>query len=134
MTHEHEGAPRRYPYDDFVELNCDEALATLEVSKKDGKPHIPTFARRMLERLRDVGLVHARDTEPPANVRKVDLEGQELWIRFDTYRDLKGYMALDIVDAPRSDAAILAAMVAWLSLPVDFESLLEAQRFLVSPA
>ena len=43
-------------------------------------------------------------------------------------------MAVEVVDAPRSDAAILAAMIAWLAQPIDVESLLEAQRFRVSPA
>jgi hypothetical protein len=37
-----------------------------------------------------------------------------------------------VVDAPRSDTAILAAMVAWLARPVDFEQLLEATRFVLS--
>jgi hypothetical protein len=135
MSHGREDAPRRYPYNPLVDLNYDEALDELKASEKDGRPHIPTFARRMLERLRDVGLLHTMDTEPPVNVRKVTLDkGQELWIRFDTYRDIEGYMAVALVDAPRSDAAILAAMVAWLAQPIDFESLLEARRVLVSSA
>jgi hypothetical protein len=116
-----------YPYHLFEDLNeYDEVMYVMKTSKKDGELHIPTFARRMLEQLRDVGLLHTRDAEFPANIRKVTVDkGQELWIGFDTYRSDEGYMAVDVVDAPRSDAAILAAMIAWMPRPVDFEQLLE---------
>jgi len=105
-----------------------EALYTLYYeSKKDGEPHIPTFAQHMLEALTEVGLLHTRDAEPPANIRRVRTGGdQELWIRFDTYRAIEGYMAIDVVDTPRSDAAMLAAMVAWLvAEPIDLRLVAE---------
>jgi hypothetical protein len=82
----------RYPYDSREEWekagDYDEALDELNASRKDGDPHIPTFVQRMLERLKEVGLLHRTDTEPPSNVRRVPLdEKQDLWIRFDTRRD-----------------------------------------------
>src|SRR5215212_10787529 len=103
-------------------------------SRKDGLPHIPTFAQGMLTVLKERGLLHRTDTEPPRNVRRVKLDkGQELWIRFDTHRDRReGYMDVEVLDAPRSDGAILAAMVAWTGRPVDFEQLVEAHNFLAS--
>ena len=124
-------ATNRYPYEPLEDSgDYDEALDELNASKKDGLPHIPTFAQRMLERLKEVGLLHRTDTEPPANARRVKLDkGQELWVRFDTRRDEEGYMAVEVVDTPRSDAAILAAMVAWLAPPIDFERLVEATRY-----
>ncbi len=132
MVHGQEDAPRRYPGPPFY----DEALAWLHDSEQDGEIHIPTFARRTLKRLQDVGLLHTPDDEPPVNIRKVKLvkEGkeQELWIRFDTRRTHAGYMAIDVVDAPRSDAAILAAMTAWVAQRIDFNELLEAMGFLHS--
>jgi hypothetical protein len=130
-------AAKRYPYDpDEDRDDYDEALDYLRASRKNSKPHIPTFARRMLERLTEVGLLHMTDTEPPVNVRKGKLDKeQDLWIRFDTHRvEDKGYMAVEAVDAPRSDKAILAAMIAWLAQPIDFERLLEASQFILSGA
>ena len=122
---------------EFLEdlVDYGEALEELEASSKDGTPHIPTFVQRMLERLKEVGLLHRIDIESPRNMRKVKLDkGQDVWIRFDRYRDRReGYMAVEVVDAPRSDRAILAAMVAWLGQPVDFEQLLEVVRFFASP-
>src|SRR5919112_1240888 len=136
MVKEEGDAPRRYPYDPLKDL-YDEAHYLLKVSKQskgDELPHIPTFARRMLEHLRDIGLLHVRDSDL-VNVRKVKLdERQEVWVRYDTYRDDEGYTAVDVVDAPRSDGAILAAMVAWLAQPIDFDRLLDAQRFVRSEA
>jgi transposase len=132
-------ATNRYPYyrsEDSEEWwDYDEALQVLNRSRKDGYPHIPTFAQRMLERLKEVGLLHRTDTKAPSNVRKVRAhKKQDLWIRFDTRREYdEGYMAVEVVEAPRSDTAILAAMVAWLARPIDFEQVLEAQRFLHSP-
>jgi hypothetical protein len=130
MAEAQEGAPHSYPYDPLEGLH-DEALELLEASTKDGELHIPTFARRVLEELGAVGLLHVTDADPPPNVRKVKVgEAQEVWVRFDTRRDREGYVAVDVVDAPRSDAAILAAMIAYLAEPLDFERLLEAARFL----
>jgi hypothetical protein len=134
MAHGHEETPKRYPGPSFY----DEALAALQHSRQDGEIHIPTFARRMLEQLRDVGLLRTPD-ELPTNIRKVkwEVEGkeQDLWIRFDTYRTAAGYLALEVVDAPRSDAAILAAMtVMAVAQPIDLKQLGEAMRFVTSPA
>ena len=139
MDFEQGDATNRYPYhrsEDSEEWwDYDEALQVLNFSRKDGYPHIPTFAQRMLERLKEVGLLHRTDTKAPSNVRKVRAhKKQDLWIRFDTRREYdEGYMAVEVVEAPRSDTAILAAMVAWLARPIDFEQVLEAQRFLHSP-
>lgn len=134
MVHGQEDAPKRYPGPRFY----DEALADLHDSKRDGEVHIPTFARRTLTRLRNLGLLHTSDDEAPVNVRRVKRvkEGkeQELWIRFDTQRSEAGYMAVEVVDAPRSDTVILAAMTALIVQPVDFEQLLAALRFLHSQA
>ena len=109
----------------------DEAFAYLtdsRVGREDGEIHIPTFARTMLERLREVGLVHTNE-EPHPNVRKVSLvkgdKQQDLWIRFDTRRTFAGYMDVEVMEAPRSEAAILAAMIAWEAQTVDFERVLE---------
>ncbi len=136
MANSQEDAARIYPYDSLAESDdYDEALDELRASRKDGRPHIPTFTQRMLERLRDVGLLHLTDAEPPVNVRKAKLDKeQEVWIRFDTRRDDEGYIAVEVVDAPRSDTAILAAMTAWLTWPIDFKQLLEAQQFIFSGA
>jgi hypothetical protein len=132
MTNRQDDAGRRYPYDRLAESgDYDEALDELWASRKDGKPHIPTFARGMLEQLREVGLLHRTDTESPVNVRRAKLgKGQEAWIRFDTRRDYhQGYMAVEAINAPRSDRAILAAMVAWLTPRIDLERFREAQYF-----
>ncbi len=138
MNHGRDEAPQKYPYDSLGERDdFDEALDTLRASRKDGKPHIPTFAQRMLRRLREVGLLHRTDTESPVNVRKAKMAGeQEVWVRYDTRRDEdQGYMAIEVVDAPRSDVAIFAAMVAWLAPhPIDVKQLLEAQEFDLSGA
>jgi hypothetical protein len=128
---------RRYPYDNLAESgDYDEALEELNASKKDGEPHIPTFARNTLERLRDLGLLHRIDADAPVNVRKAKVgKEQVVWIRFDTHRDEhRGYTAVEVVDAPRSDTAILAAMMAWLAQPIDFDRLLESLRFFTSGA
>ncbi len=135
MADRQEDAAKKYPYDpDQDHHGYDEALDYLRTSKKDGEPHIPTFARSMLELLRDVGFLHRIDAEPPVNVRKAKLDKeQEVWIRFDTHRvEDKGYMAVEVVDVPRSDKAIFAAVVAGLAQPIDFERLLEASRFILS--
>ncbi len=137
MANRQEDAATRYPYDPNEDrYGYDEALDYLRTSKKDGEPHIPTFARHMLERLREVGLLHTTDADSPVNVRKVKLDReQDLWIRFATHRvEDKGYMAVEVVNVPRSDKAILAAMVGWLAQPIDFERLLEAMRFILSGA
>ena len=66
MVQEGGDAPRRYPYDPLGDLH-DETRYLLHVSKKskDGDlPHIPTFARRMLEYLRDVGLLDGNVIDP----------------------------------------------------------------------
>jgi hypothetical protein len=138
MEFEQGDATKRYPYnslEDWEESgHYDEALDELNASRKDGDPHIPTFVQGMLERLKEVGLLHRTDIDLPSNVCKVPLDNkQDLWIRFDTRRNYdEGHMAVEVVDAPRSDTAILAAMVAWLARPVDFEQLLEATRFVLS--
>ena len=137
MAYRKEDATERYPYNPLVDkYDYDEALDCLRYSRKDGKRDIPTFAQHMLERLQKVGLLHKTDTEPPDNVRKAKLDGkQDLWIRFDTRRvEDKGYMAVEVVDIPRSDKAILAAMVAYLAQPIDLQRLLEAARFKYSGA
>jgi hypothetical protein len=118
----------RYPF--FTTAHAaSEAFGYLEASEKDGELDIPTFALRTLERLREVGLLHRTDTEPPSNLRKARVKGQELWIRISTWRTPQGYKAVEVVDSPRSDRAILAAMVGWVSDPVDFEQLLRAIAF-----
>jgi len=57
---------------------------------------------------------------------------QDLWVRFDTRRTFAGYMDIEVMEALPSDAAILAAMTAWVTHPVDFERLLKAFSFLSS--
>lgn len=105
-------------------------MAALHDSVVDGEVHIPTFARRALERLAKEGLLHAPDNEPFANVRRVTCsqggKEQDIWIMFDTRRADAGYLAVEVVDTPRSDSAILAAMTAVLAEPVDFGQVLEA--------
>ena len=60
--------------------------------RKDGLPHIPTFAQGMLTVLKERGLLLRTDTEPLRNVRKVKLDiGQDLWIRFDTQIPISEY-------------------------------------------
>jgi hypothetical protein len=90
----------------------------------------------MLTRLSKVGLLHRPDAEPLANVRRVKLDkGQELWIRFDAHRDdLQGYTAVEVVDTPRSDTAILAAMTAWLAQPIDLKRIPKATQYVLSGA
>ena len=136
MDHGRDDNAQRYAYDSLVEGDVffDEALDVLRASRKDGKPHVPTFAQNMLERLSESGLLHRTDTEPPVNVRKARMDKrQRVWLRYDTRRDKRqGYMAVDVVDAPRSDRAILAAMVAWLGRRVDFEQLLDGVRLVLS--
>jgi hypothetical protein len=136
MSQGQEPTPRRYPYNPWEGAPLyDEALETLYDSKRDGEPHIPTFAQRMLKELATLGLLHTKEDGAPSNVQKVRLSGeQELWIRFDTRRVDEGYMAIDVVDAPRSDAAILAAMVAWLvAEPIDLKKVLAASSIENSP-
>jgi hypothetical protein len=99
----------------------------------DGEPHIPTFARSMLEELSDIGLLHRMDNDPPSNARRVKMEkDQDVWVRFDTNRDpTEGYKVVKVVDAPRSDAAILAAMIAWLAPePPVFDEIVKAIEFI----
>jgi hypothetical protein len=100
MTRRQEDASRMYPYDNLVEIN--EALAELVGSKRESEPHIPTFARRMLERLREVGLLHTKDNEALENIRLVKLDkDQVLWLRFDTFKDPDGN-DLQLYEPPRS--------------------------------
>ena len=120
MTYEHEDAVGYYPYDPWEGI-YDEAIDLLLASQRQGRPHLPTFARLMLKRLQEVGLLHAPDEEP-VNVRKVKLDKeQELWIRLDAHRNQKGYRSVEVMDTPRSDMAILGAMIAWLAEPIDFK-------------
>src|SRR5918995_917373 len=129
-----EDMPRRYPYVVLEEFR-DEAFNLLPLSMKEDEVHIPTLAKKVLEELLSTGLLHRRDTEPPENIRKAKVGNkQDIWIQFDTYRDGKGYMAVDVVDAPRSDAAILAVMTAFLLEPVDPEELAKAIEFRSSEA
>jgi hypothetical protein len=118
----------RYPYFTTAHASS-EAFGYLEASEKDGEPDISTFALRTLERLREVGLLHRTDAEPPSNLHKARVEGQDLWIRFNTRRTPQGYKAVEVVDMPKSDRAILAAMVSWVSDPVDFEQLRPALAY-----
>jgi hypothetical protein len=137
MAHEREDTPKRYSIPDFYD---DEALAALhDSSQNDGPIHIPTLARRTLERLLDVGLLPTSEDDLPPNVRRVRWVGegtkQELWIRADTYRDPAGYPAVEVLDTSRSNAAIVAAMTAFVvAEPIDFEQLSEAMAFIISPA
>ncbi len=134
MADEHEERTRWYRYEHPDDVD-DPLVELLDLSMKDGKGHVPTLARRVLDELLLLGLSHVRDTEPPENVRRVKVgERQEVWLRFDTYRDDEGYMALDVVDAPRSDAAILAAMMAFLMKPVERERINRAMAFRSSEA
>jgi hypothetical protein len=135
MTHKQEDIGQSYPYDGLAESDhYNEVLDELWASGEDGKPHVPSFAKGVLERLRGVGLLHRIDTEPPVNVRKAKMgNGQEVWLRFDTRRDeYQGYMAVEILDAPRSDGAILAAMIAWFTPRIDVERFREARQFVLS--
>jgi hypothetical protein len=137
MTPSQDETGQRYPYDRLAESgDYDEALDELGSSRKDGEPHIPTFVKGILERLREVGLLHRTDTETPVNVRKAEVgKGQEARIRFDTRRDEpQGYMAVEVIDAPRSDRAILAAMVAWLSQRTNLKQFRDTQRCYLSGA
>ncbi len=134
MANEHEGKARRYPYEPLGEF-YDQATELLGLSMKDGEVHIPTLAQRVLDELILIGPTHVKDAAPPENIRRVKVgEKQEVWIRFDTYRGDEGYMAVEAVDAPESDAAILAAMTAFLIEPIDHERLTEALQFWFSEA
>jgi hypothetical protein len=136
MSQRKEPTTRRYPYDHWGNTpGYDEALETFKDSNKRGEPHIPTFAQLILKKLAAVGPLHTKEDGAPSNIRKVNLGGkQELWVRFDTRRDDEGYMAIDVVAPPRSDAAILAAMVAWLvAEPIDLKKVLWASSIKYSP-
>ncbi len=63
MGERQEDAANAYPYDHLAEGDdaYDEALDELHHSRKDGNPHIPTFAQNMLGQLREVGLLHRPD-------------------------------------------------------------------------
>ena len=50
--------PKRYPLDAWHYDHYEEARRILYGSKKDGKPHVPNFARRVLDELREEGLLH----------------------------------------------------------------------------
>ena len=134
MADEHEERTRWYRYEHPDDL--DDPLAEFPpLSMRDGEVHVPTLARKVLEELLLLGLSHVKDTEPPENIKRVTVgERQEVWLRFDTYRDDEGYMALDVVDAPRSDAAIMAAMMAFLMKPVERERINRAVAFRFSEA
>jgi hypothetical protein len=56
-------ADKRYSYDPVKEDDYyDEAFDEFDASNKDGVPHIPTFAQHVLERVKEVGLLHRTDT------------------------------------------------------------------------
>ncbi len=52
---------KRYPVDAWHYDHYEEARRILYGSKKDGKPHVPNFARRVLDELREEGLLHKPD-------------------------------------------------------------------------
>lgn len=107
MAEGDESVPREYRYNPLDEPLYEDALVLLVLSQEGGEVHIPTFASKVLEELWQTGLLHRRDTEPQQNMHRVRVKNrQEVLIRFDTYRDAEGYMAVDVVDAPRLDAAI----------------------------
>jgi hypothetical protein len=120
------GAKKRYlgdrsPFNKWVDLLLD--------SKQGNRPHIPTFAQKLLNRLSSEKVFHKSEaTLLYENLRSIELDnGQVVSIRFDTYRAHdRGYMAVEVLDAPRSDAAILAAMTAAATDPIDTERLREA--------
>jgi hypothetical protein len=81
------------------------------------------------------GVSYVKVTEPAQHIRRVKVdERQEVWLGADTYRDYEGYMAIDVVDPPKSDMAILAAMTAFLINPVNRERVERALEFRLSDA
>jgi hypothetical protein len=126
---------QRYPYEEDPDGLDDHVQQLLDISMRDGLVHVPTLAQRVVEEFLVMGPLHVKDAQPPENIRKVKVgERQEVWLRFDTYRDDEGYMALDVVEAPKSDAALLAAMTAFMVEPVERERLEQALAFRYSEA
>jgi len=124
-----------YPYEEDPDGLDDHVQQLLDMSMRDGVVHVPTLAQWVVEEFLVLGPLHVKDAHPPENIRRVKVgERQELWLRFDTYRDDAGYMALDVVEAPRSDAALLAAMTAFLVKPVERERVGRAWAFRYSEA
>ncbi len=81
-------------------------LKLLRDSGEGARPYIPAFARELLKHLRDQGMPEeARKRSGYSNVRSVKLKdsAQVLLVRFDTYRDPMGYMALDVLETPKSE-------------------------------
>src|SRR5215218_1113260 len=125
---------RRYPY--RPSWKYDEPLDLLYKSKKDDRPHVPTFARNLLEWLGAVGLLRetAGTSSSHGDLRLAKMDrGQLLWVLSDAYRDPTGYLAVDVLHAPRSNAAILAAMTAGLAEPVNVEQVQEGLSSLETP-
>src|SRR5215211_2647478 len=135
MTDTPEGAERRYPDKVTLASNRD-TLDLLLGSKKAGRPHIPTFARKLLRQVVEGGMLYGTATESSFNnLRTVKLDnGQEVFISVGTRRsEPGGYLAVEVVDAPPSDKAILAAMSAKAALPTDIERLRQMLQFIEPP-
>jgi len=135
MTDTPEGAERRYPDKYTLASNLD-TLDLLFGSKKAGRPHIPTFARKLLRQVVEGSMLYGTAAESSfSNLRTVKLDnGQEVFISVGTRRsEPGGYMAVEVVDAPPSDKALLAAMSAKAALPTDIERLRQMLRFVEPP-
>jgi hypothetical protein len=135
MASEHQDRAPRFRYEPYDELLDDRAEELLDLSMGDGKVHVPTLAQQVLKELLHIGPSHIKDSETPDNIRRVKVgDRQGVWLGFDTHRDDEGYMAVDVVDAPGSDAAILAAMTAFVMRPFDRERVNQALAFRLSEA
>jgi hypothetical protein len=130
-----EGAERRYP-DKYTQSFNRESLDLLLDSAKVGRPHLPTFARNLLRRVVEEGMLYGTETESSfSNLRTAKLNnGQMVFVSFGTRRhEPEGYMAVEVVNAPSSDQAILAAMTAKGAFPTDIKRLRQALRILEAP-
>src|SRR5215203_6028557 len=135
MTDTPEGAERRYP-DKLTLASNRDTLDLLLDSKKAGRPHIPTFARKLLRQVDEGRMLYGTGTKSSFNnLHTVKLDnGQEVFISVGTRRsEPGGYLAVEVVDAPSSDKAILAAMSAKTALPTDIERLRQMLRFVEPP-
>jgi len=112
-------------------------LKLLRDSGEEGaRPYIPAFARELLEHLRDQSMPEeARKRSGYSNVRSAKLKDsdQVLLVRFDTYRDPMGYMAVDVLETPKSETAILAAMAVMAAKPVDTSQVHRISQLLEAP-
>ena len=108
----------------------------LHGSGKGARPYIPAFARELLEHLRDQSMPEeARKRSVYSNVRSAKLKDsdQVLLVGFDTYRNPMGYMAVDVLETPKSETAILAAMTAMAAKPVDTSQVRRMSQLLEAP-